>query len=143
MRDPFSRQAVRTGLFYRDPLVALEWIERAFGFTRLIDMRDAQGRLVHAEMAYGDASIIVDAEWSDFVASPVSVDGKNTQLIYVQIAECIDSHCEHARQNGATILQEPDDQFYGDRTYRARDPEGMSGHSLKLCVISAVGKPRN
>ena len=22
------------------------------------------------------------------------------------------------------ILQEPTDQFYGDRTYRARDPEG-------------------
>lgn len=25
---------------------------------------------------------------------------------------------------GATILTEPEDQFYGDRTYRARDPEG-------------------
>ena len=25
---------------------------------------------------------------------------------------------------GAEILQEPEEQFYGDRTYRARDPEG-------------------
>jgi uncharacterized glyoxalase superfamily protein PhnB len=25
---------------------------------------------------------------------------------------------------GAEIVQQPTDQFYGDRTYRARDPEG-------------------
>lgn len=25
---------------------------------------------------------------------------------------------------GAILVQEPADQFYGDRTYRARDPEG-------------------
>ena len=29
-----------------------------------------------------------------------------------------------AREAGAEILQEPETQFYGDRTYRARDPEG-------------------
>ena len=32
--------------------------------------------------------------------------------------------CERARKAGAEILQEPQNQFYGDRTYRARDPEG-------------------
>ena len=31
---------------------------------------------------------------------------------------------ERARAAGAVILAEPEDQFYGDRTYRARDPEG-------------------
>jgi len=29
-----------------------------------------------------------------------------------------------ARTTGAEIIQEPETQFYGDRTYRARDPEG-------------------
>ena len=27
-------------------------------------------------------------------------------------------------RRGATIVAEPEDQFYGDRTYRAVDPEG-------------------
>ena len=36
----------------------------------------------------------------------------------------IDAHCERARKAGAEIMQEPDTQFYGDRTYRARDGEG-------------------
>lgn len=34
------------------------------------------------------------------------------------------SHCERARAAGATIAAEPENQFYGDRTYRAIDPEG-------------------
>jgi uncharacterized glyoxalase superfamily protein PhnB len=33
-------------------------------------------------------------------------------------------HCERARAAGAKIVQEPADQFYGDRTYRCLDPEG-------------------
>jgi uncharacterized glyoxalase superfamily protein PhnB len=50
--------------------------------------------------------------------------GKNTQIVHVHLDENIDAHCSRARDAGAEILMEPADQFYGDRTYRARDPEG-------------------
>jgi uncharacterized glyoxalase superfamily protein PhnB len=33
-------------------------------------------------------------------------------------------HCERARPAGSRILQEPTDEFHGDRTYRVKDPEG-------------------
>jgi uncharacterized glyoxalase superfamily protein PhnB len=36
----------------------------------------------------------------------------------------VDAHFAHAREAGATIAAEPADQFYGDRNYRAIDPEG-------------------
>lgn len=36
----------------------------------------------------------------------------------------VDAHCARARAAGARIVAEPTDQFYGDRTYRAADPEG-------------------
>ncbi|TIN58596.1 MAG: glyoxalase, partial [Mesorhizobium sp.] len=36
----------------------------------------------------------------------------------------LDAHCEQARATDAGIIQEPADQFYGERQYRARDPEG-------------------
>lgn len=48
----------------------------------------------------------------------------NTQSVHVQLTSDIDGHCERARKAGATIAQEPEDQFYGDRTYRCFDPEG-------------------
>jgi Glyoxalase-like domain len=52
--------------------------------------------------------------------------GKNSQSIHVQLAEGedLDAHHQRARAAGAEILMEPNMQFYGDRTYRARDPEG-------------------
>ena len=69
---------------------------------------------------------MVGNEWSADHKSPKSVGGKNTQTVHVQLAEGedIDAHCKRAREAGAEILQEPETQFYGDRTYRARDPEG-------------------
>ena len=85
---------------------------------------DKDGHLAHAEMTFGDSYLMIGSEWADFVASPASVGGKNTQSIHVQLEGGIDAHCERARAAGAVILMESADQFYGDRTYRARDPEG-------------------
>ena len=75
-------------------------------------------------MHFGESYISLGSEWAEFIASPASVGGKNTQFVRVQLQDGIDAHCERARAAGAEILQEPADQFYGDRTYRARDPEG-------------------
>jgi uncharacterized glyoxalase superfamily protein PhnB len=36
----------------------------------------------------------------------------------------VDHHFAHAQSVGATILEPPEDQFYGDRRYGAEDPEG-------------------
>lgn len=124
MDDPFRRAALTAGAFYRDPRGALDWLEKAFGFQRSMVISDSDGRLGHAEMRFGDSRVYVGGEWAEFVASPVSVGGKNTQSIHVHLEDGVDAHCARARAAGAVILQEPADQFYGDRTYRARDPEG-------------------
>ncbi|MBB6413585.1 putative glyoxalase superfamily protein PhnB [Mesorhizobium sangaii] len=110
-------------MFYRDPRAALDWLETAFGFERSMVVSDADGKLVHSEMRFGDG-YIVDSEWTGYVASPASISGKNTQSVYVRLKDGLDAHCEHARAKGAEIIQEPEDQFYGERQYRARDPEG-------------------
>ncbi len=124
MNDPFRRPTLTAGVFYKDPWAALEWLEKAFGCERSMVITDEEGNLAHCEVRLDDGLIFVGAEWADFVASPASVGGKNTQMVHIQLKEGIDAHCAQAREAGAEILQEPTDQFYGDRTYRARDPEG-------------------
>lgn len=124
MDDPFRRTAFGAALFYKDPLAALDWLERAFGFARVMVIRDQQGQLVHSEMRFGDSYLMVGSEWADFTASPASIGGKNTQTVHVHLPEGLDQHCERARAAGAVILREPQDEFYGDRTYTARDAEG-------------------
>ncbi len=124
MDDPFRRPTFGSAVFYKNPVAALEWLEKAFGFERMMVITDAQGNLAHSQMKFGDGYIMVGSEWADFVASPASVGGKNTQSIHVHLKDGIDAHCERARAAGAVIVREPADQFYGDRTYMARDPEG-------------------
>ncbi|WP_220475394.1 VOC family protein [Paracoccus onubensis] len=115
-----------SAVFYQDAKAAYRWLENAFGFEPLFVILDADGYLGHSEMTYGNSVVMIGNEWSDNHKSPKSVGGKNTQCVHVQLAEGddLDAHCAHARQAGAEILQEPETQFYGDRTYRARDPEG-------------------
>jgi uncharacterized glyoxalase superfamily protein PhnB len=124
MSESTPRPAFGSALAYKDPMAALAWLEKAFGFDTSLLITDGDGKLAHSEMSFGDGYIMVGSEWAENIKAPVSVDGANTQTIHVQLTDGIDAHCQRARSAGATILQEPEDQFYGDRTYRALDLEG-------------------
>ena len=112
---------------YRDPKAALAWLERAFGFevTMAIEGPPEAPQMCHYEMSCaGEGRVMVGAEWAEWVRSPTSVGGANTQSLHVQLPSGLDEHCQRARAAGAVIAAEPEDQFYGDRSYRAVDPEG-------------------
>jgi uncharacterized glyoxalase superfamily protein PhnB len=109
---------------YRDPRAAMNWLEKAFGFEVFMLLEDAEGNVVHCEMRFGDGAVMVGSEWSDDYKSPASLGGKNTQAIHISIESDVDLHCAQARAAGAEVIDEPQTQFYGDRTYRCRDPEG-------------------
>ena len=114
-------------VFYRDPRALLEWLERAFGFevSMAIEPPDGDVNMSHYEMNFGGRGrIMVGAEWATWSKSPASLGGGNTQTLHVTVESGIDAHCERARAAGAVIAAEPEDQFYGHRTYRAVDPEG-------------------
>jgi uncharacterized glyoxalase superfamily protein PhnB len=126
MSDFYRPRGLSSAVCYLDPKAAFRWLEEAFGFEPLMVILDDKDNLAHSEMKYGDSVVMIGNEWSDDHRSPKSVSGKNTQTVHVQLArsEDIDAHCERARKAGAEIMQEPSTQFYGDRTYRARDAEG-------------------
>jgi uncharacterized glyoxalase superfamily protein PhnB len=119
-----ARPTLSSALCYRDPKAALSALETAFGFELVMLIEDAEGNLAHSEMRLGDCAIMVGSEWSDDHKSPASIGGRNTQSIHIHVDSDVDAHCERARAAGFEILMAPADQFYGDRTYRCRDPEG-------------------
>jgi uncharacterized glyoxalase superfamily protein PhnB len=126
MQEAYRPKGLSSAVCYQDAKAAFRWLEKAFGFVPLFVLVDAEGNLGHSEMTYGNSVVMVGSEWSDAHKSPKSIGGKNSQSIHVQLAEGedLDAHCERARAAGAEILMEPEMQFYGDLTYRARDPEG-------------------
>jgi len=126
MTSYYRPKGLSSALSYLDPKRALLFLEEAFGFEPLMVIVDENDKVAHSEMSYGDSVVMVGSEWSEDHRSPKSAGGKNTQSVHVQLArgEDIDAHCARARKAGAEIIQAPATQFYGDRTYRAKDPEG-------------------
>ena len=115
---------ITPALFYQDPRAALVFLRDAFGFELDFMIEDEGGNLVHSQMMHGEGRIMVGTEWSDNHKSRQSVGLVCTQTVHLHLDEDIDAHCEAARKAGAEIIAEPETQFYGDRTYRARDPGG-------------------
>jgi uncharacterized glyoxalase superfamily protein PhnB len=134
-----SRPTVIPSVCYQDPRKALDWLQKAFGFEIEMIIEDDAGNPVHSELRYGDGVVMIGAEWSEDHRSPASIGRKCTQTVRVHMIEDIDRHCERARQAGAEIIAEPELQFYGDRIYRARDPEGhiwTFGQTIKVMTLA-------
>lgn len=116
-----------SAVYCRDPKAAVAWLEAAFGFEVVMAIEGPPGgpAMGHYEMsAAGPGRIVIGGQWADWTRSPASAGGVNTQSVQVRLSDGIDAHCARARAAGAVIVQEPVDEFYGDRKYRALDPEG-------------------
>ncbi len=117
-------------VFYKDPMAAIEWLQRVFQFEVAALITDPQGKLAHSELTFRGGGLNVGGEWEGAIVgparmrSPATVEGINTQFVRIHMDEGIDAHCEHARAQGANVTDGPEDQFYGSRTYRVVDPEG-------------------
>lgn len=122
--SPLRRQVFIPSVAYKDNRAALEWLQAAFGFEPSEVLTDSQGTIVHAQMTFGEGVVMIGGEWADWTRSPLSLGGKNSQRVHVYLRDGIEEHYRRARQAGARIIVELADQFYGDRTYVATDPEG-------------------
>ena len=125
MDDPFRRPDLISGVFYKDPLAALDWLEKAFGFERSMVITDKDGNLGHSEMRFGDGLIYVGSEWTDYRRQP-GVGRRQEYAVDPYPSEGRDRRALRPRPRGRRRdrAASPTDQFYGDRTYSARDPEG-------------------
>jgi uncharacterized glyoxalase superfamily protein PhnB len=132
-----THPVLSVALFYKDPFAALDWLETAFGFERTMLITNPDGTLAHSQMSFGGALFMIGTEWTDYVASPLSTGGRNTMTVSVQLTEGLDAHFAHAKASGAAVIRQPEDQFYGDRSYTVRDPEGhVWNFSQTVAVVS-------
>ncbi len=94
------RAPLMSAVCYQDPKAALAWLEKAFGFEISMLIEDGQGGIAHSEMRFGNAVVMVGNEWSADHTSPLSIGGKNTQTVHIQLTTDVDAHCERARGGG-------------------------------------------
>jgi PhnB protein len=109
-------------LLYEDVAAAMKWLSKAFGFRKYgAHMKGPDGKVNHGAMRLGDDVIMMGCPGSKY-KNPARL-GHVTQNLLV-IVDDVDKHFQRAKKAGAKILEEPADQFYGQRRYGAADIEG-------------------
>ncbi len=101
-------------LNYEDTGAMMDWLARAFGLVERHTQRGSDGKVTHAEMALEDGVVMMGSPGGDF-RNPKNL-GHTTCSLYVYLDD-LDAHCERARAAGAEIIEEQNDQPYGDRRY--------------------------
>jgi uncharacterized glyoxalase superfamily protein PhnB len=121
---PEGNQRIVPYLYVEDVRGYVDFLSRAFGMeTRLVHEVEGDPEHVHAEAALGDCVVMIgraSPRWG--TAAPKRLPALACS-VYVYVDD-VDEHFRRARDAGAVIESEPQDQPYGHRTYTARDPEG-------------------
>jgi len=98
-----------------DASALLDFAKHAFGAKEFHVMRGPDGAIAHADVLIGDSHVMMGqarAEWTPMPAQ-----------LYLYVADC-DAAYKQALAAGATSVQEPKTQFYGDRHGCVRDANG-------------------
>jgi uncharacterized glyoxalase superfamily protein PhnB len=127
-------------LFYRDAAAAIDWLCEAFEFEVQLKVEGEPGEIVHSQLVYGQALVMVSSDAAhagqpepgrDFKlthTSPLDLGGRLHQALCMFVDD-VEAHCRRAKSRGARIFSEPATQDYGDdywsdRSYGAYDCEG-------------------
>jgi PhnB protein len=110
---------------------AMDFYARAFGATELFRLTEPSGRIGHAEIKIGPATIMLSDEYPEHGIKGPRTLGGTTFSLHLHVAD-VDRAFAQALEAGATVVRPLKDQFYGERSGTVRDPFGhewlLGGH---------------
>jgi PhnB protein len=119
---PEGYQPISPSLAFPDAPQAIAFYTRAFGATEIMRLTMPDGSIGHAEIDVAGGRIMLAAENPRFNASPATLGGTSI-VLHIYVPD-VDAFVERAVAAGATVVIPVEDQFYGDRSGRLRDPFG-------------------
>jgi uncharacterized glyoxalase superfamily protein PhnB len=111
------------GLSYDDAPAAIEWLCRAFGFTRRLVVPGPGGTVRHSELSFGMSVIMVGSSRPESGRVSPRRLGATTQALSLRVDDP-DAHCARALAAGAVLVSPLKDEDYGGRGYMVEDLEG-------------------
>jgi uncharacterized glyoxalase superfamily protein PhnB len=109
-------QALNTYLAVANVKASIEFLERAFGFTRGVVLPGTDGQPRYAEMRHGDSVVMLVPK-----GDATSASG-GAPAIYTYVGD-VDGALTQARAVGAGV-SDAEDRPWGDRTAIVTDPDG-------------------
>lgn len=102
---------------------AVEFYRKAFNAVELVRLQRPDGKLMHASVRIGDATLmLVDEAPECHAVGPKALKG--TPVIIHLYVEDADAVMQQAGAAGATITMPAADMFWGDRYGQLEDPFG-------------------
>lgn len=120
---PKGMRWVNPFLTVKDVDGALAWYERALGFETTLRVPGPDGKTVHAEIRYRKSALMLAPESADGKGRAPGSEGGAAVTLYCYCPD-VDAVTASAKAAGARVLEEPTDQFWGDRTCFFVDPYG-------------------
>ena len=123
--NDYSRVCPYLGI--RGAAKAIDFYKNIFGARERMRMPGPDGRIGHAELQFGDTTVMLadEAPQMDFLG-PQSRGG-TTVMLHIYVKDC-DATVANAVAAGAKIRRELKDEFYGDRSASIEDPFGHMWH---------------
>ena len=112
---------------------AIAFYARAFGAVEKFRLVEPGGRLGHAELAFGSATLMLSEEFPESGCVSPRANGESSFTIHLHVDDA-DRMIRRAVEAGATLVREPRDEFYGERSGVVRDPFGYRwniGHAIE------------
>jgi PhnB protein len=120
---PAGMHTITPHIVVRDAIAASEWYQRALGAEERDRLPLPNGRLMYAELRFGDSPVMVADEFPDLgILSPLTLGG--TAVVLHIFTESVDSAWQRAVDAGAVVLAPLEEQFWGDRQGQLLDPYG-------------------
>ena len=128
------RPSIYPRLAYLDEVAALEFLIRAFGLTERREARMDYPDGMLAWLEAGDGVVMIGKAGEDHHGLHSPLEGGHTTAMVNVYVQDIDTHYQRAQAEGARIVMELEDMFWGDRRYEALDPEGHRWHFAERLV---------
>lgn len=124
MSEEANRMVLAPYITVNDAKAALAFYGDVFGAEERFRLTDpVDGRIGHAEMAFGGYVMMVSDEYPDFGAvAPTTLGGSPVKL-HLVVADA-DATCAKAIAAGAVEIRPVKQQFYGNRSGVIADPYG-------------------
>ena len=106
-----------------DGKAAIDFYKRAFGASEIGVMESPDGRIAHAALKIGNSVLMFSDPFPQFAGKPPTELGGTTAALFLYV-EDVDAVVRQATEAGASVLMEPEDQFWGDRMGQVTDPFG-------------------
>ncbi|MCH7472892.1 VOC family protein [bacterium] len=113
--QPDGFNTITPHLLVQDPEKQIEFLKQTFGAQEVELIKKEDGSVVHAEFRIGDSLVMLSQSSEKSPPMPCT--------LYVYVADA-DATYKKALASGADSLQEPADQFYGDRNAGVKDQCG-------------------